>query len=138
VANDDSRFAPGGDDAYYRNDPVKYDLGVSTVVDRYLCSARSSKTRQARNFGPSDYRVPLLRTTCRIDRPKNRNLQRFSGIDSVPRKRFAHPENVDARRPLGKSQRTYPNRAIYRHPFGTPPSSCRGVPTRVGIMSLRR
>jgi len=27
VADDDSRFAPGGDDAYYRNDPVKYDLG---------------------------------------------------------------------------------------------------------------
>ncbi|KAF0764210.1 Uncharacterized protein FWK35_00007680 [Aphis craccivora] len=26
VADDDSRFAPGGDDAYYRNDPVKYDL----------------------------------------------------------------------------------------------------------------
>jgi len=24
VAEDDSRFAPGGDDAYYRNDPVKY------------------------------------------------------------------------------------------------------------------
>ncbi|KAF0750139.1 zinc finger protein 1, partial [Aphis craccivora] len=23
VAEDDSRFAPGGDDAYYRNDPVK-------------------------------------------------------------------------------------------------------------------
>jgi len=31
VANDDSRFAPGGDDAYYRNDPVKYDLNSTTA-----------------------------------------------------------------------------------------------------------
>ncbi|KAF0764205.1 Uncharacterized protein FWK35_00007530 [Aphis craccivora] len=31
VANDDSRFAPGGDDAYYRNDPVKYDLNLNAA-----------------------------------------------------------------------------------------------------------
>ncbi|CAI6349032.1 unnamed protein product [Macrosiphum euphorbiae] len=36
VANDDSRFAPGGDDAYYRNDPVKYDLNVFSATAPYL------------------------------------------------------------------------------------------------------
>lgn len=43
VADDDSRFAPGGDDAYYRNDPVKYDLNQSVRVCRYLCYRRGGR-----------------------------------------------------------------------------------------------
>jgi len=68
VANDDSRFAPGGDDAYYRNDPVKYDLAVSVHVHWYLYHARSGKTGKSCDFGPSVNGVIVRSTVDRCDR----------------------------------------------------------------------
>jgi len=123
VARDDSRFAPGGDDAYYRNDPVKYDLKVCCAARPVFMMRGDRRTRVAARTG-RPARSPVTAARSGRNAVRDEFLRRAGVRDREKRVRTSGKSRTA--RPADASQSAHHDRASWRAaPFGPSRSTSR-------------